>query len=236
MKLKVQNQCCQSQELDQSTLVTKLLEIERFRTPNNKSLEWIENLSCLWRDSAQPRTLQLESNPCRGVEGDYVAVSYSWAITPGLESASSGGFTITDPKGDHFRQSVIRNEVLERVVRYADLKKISRIWIDQECSPQDDHRKKHIAINSMDLVYHHSNHSVGLLAVILRTQDEVNRLQQLMLGRSITQDGDGTFPTLASPTDSHASIGAFDVLYRLYSDRWWTRALLGSLILVATVT
>jgi hypothetical protein len=88
------------------------------------------------------------------------------------------------------RKNVVRDEVLERVLRYANYTGICRLWIDKKCSPQENSVEKQTAMDSMDLVYSKSRHPVGLLAVILHHQSEVNYLQMLMMCGSVAQDND----------------------------------------------
>jgi hypothetical protein len=54
-------------------------------------------------------------------------------------------------------------------------------------------------------LYRTSRHVIGLLAVILKTQNEVNYLQSLMLGHEIARSGEDEYPRLAYATTSHIS-------------------------------
>lgn len=120
---------------------------------------------------------------------------------------------------------VVCDEVLTRVLRYAKHNGLRRFWIDRECSPlEDDLEEKQITMDSMDLLYRESRHPIGLLAVILQTQLEVNCLQTLMMGHATVRDHEGEYPRLTYPTTSRVSLGIFDVLTHLHKDHWWTRA------------
>jgi hypothetical protein len=55
-----------------------------------------------------------------------------------------------------------------------------------ECSPQDNSVEKQTPMDYMDLVYSQSRHPVGLLAVVFDDQSEVNHLQTLIMGGSVT--------------------------------------------------
>jgi hypothetical protein len=79
-------------------------------------------------------------------------------------------------------------------------------------------------MDSMDLLYRERRHPIGLLAVILETQLEVNYLQTLMMGRATARNSEDDYPRLMYPTTSRVSLGIFDVLAHLHTDRWWTRA------------
>lgn len=79
-------------------------------------------------------------------------------------------------------------------------------------------------MDSMNLLYRRSKHPVGLLAVVLETQSEVDYLQTPIMGHSIVRDNKEEYPRLACSATSLASFGVFDVLVHLHTDRWWTRA------------
>ncbi len=78
-------------------------------------------------------------------------------------------------------------------------------------------------MDSMDLVYRNSRYPVGLLAVALESQDEADKLEELLMGRFVKLDQEG-YPRLARPARSRNSLSLFKVLQRLHADRWWTRA------------
>jgi hypothetical protein len=62
----------------------------------------------------------------------------------------------------------------------------------------------------MDALYRKSRHTIGLLAVILDTQDEVNLLQTLMMGDTVIRDCQDDYPRLACPAEPCAT-EVFDV-------------------------
>jgi hypothetical protein len=76
----------------------------------------------------------------------------------------------------------------------------------------------------MELLNRTSRHAIGLLAVTLETQSEVNYLQTLMMGHAISRGSEDEYPRLAHSTTSHVSSGIFEVLVHMHTDRWWTRA------------
>jgi hypothetical protein len=65
-------------------------------------------------------------------------------------------------------------------------------------------------MDSMDVLYRRSKHSIGLLAVTLEIQDEVNFLQTLMIGDTVVRDCKDDCPRLACPAGSCASLGVFE--------------------------
>lgn len=66
----------------------------------------------------------------------YVAVSYSWEASP-YEDEAAGRYTIVNLRTGRSRPSVVRDEVLSRVLAYAVYKKLLKFWIDRECIEQD---------------------------------------------------------------------------------------------------
>jgi hypothetical protein len=207
------------------TLISTILDIARLHTPNNKSKSWFKNLSCLRMNAASPNTLQIvKGTPYGNNDADYIAVSYSWTPAPRLECDRNGKYIVTGAHGNPVRKSVVRDEVLERVLRYANHIGKCRIWIDKECSPQEDLVEKQTAMDSMDLVYSKSRHPVGLLAVAFDDQSEVDYLQTLMMGGSVVRNDENEYPKLVYSAESCTSLGIFNVLVHLYQDRWWTRA------------
>lgn len=155
--------------------------------------------------------------------GDIIAVSYSSEHTPGLECGRNGRYTLIGPSGRYIRRSKVRDDILYRILRYASHQNVCRFWIDKECSPEKDSSEKQATMDSMDILYRRSRHPVGLLAVILETQDEVNFLQMLMEGHTVIRDCEDEYPRLACPAKPCA-MGIFNVLVHLHADRWWTRA------------
>jgi hypothetical protein len=83
-------------------------------------------------------------------------------------------------------------------------------WIDKECSPEEDSDEEQTTMDSMDLLYRRSKHSIGLLAVIPETQDEVNYLQTLMIGDMVVRYCKDDYPRLACPAGPCASLGVFE--------------------------
>jgi hypothetical protein len=215
----------EAEENSHISLVDKILQIGHHRRPNDKSRIWFKNLTCLWTDTNHSKTLQIKQGIPSGYDGGgFIAVSYSSEHTPGLECDCNGRYTITGPSEEYVRRSKVRDVVLRRILRYAKHKNVCRFWIDKECSPEEESSEKQTTMDSMDLLYRTSRHPIGLLAVILETQSEVNYLQSLMLGHAIVRGSKDEHPRLRFSTTSHESLGIFDILVHLHTDRWWTRA------------
>jgi hypothetical protein len=177
-------------------------------------------------DAKDPKLLQtIQGTPYGCREEDFIAVSYTSKHTAELECDRNRGYTVIGTGGRSRRKSIVRDEILARVLRYARHNGLQRFWIDRVCSPlEDDSEEKQVTMDSMDHLYRVSRHPIGLLAVILKTQPEVNHLQTLMMGHATVRDNEDEYPSLAYSTTSRVSLGIFDVLVHLHTDRWWTRA------------
>jgi hypothetical protein len=206
------------------SLVDEILEIASRQISNNKFKIWFENLTCLWTNTNHPKVLQIKRGLPHGYEdNNFIAVSYSSEHTPGLECSRHGSYTITSGSGTYIRRSKVRDDILYRILRYASHKNVCRFWIDKECSPEKDSSEKQATMDSMDILYRRSRHPVGLLAVILETQDEVHFLQTLIKGHTVIRNCKDDYPRLACAEESCA-MAVFNVLVHLHKDRWWTRA------------
>jgi hypothetical protein len=160
-----------AEENSHISLVDKILYIGHHQSPNNKSRIWFENLTCLWTDTNRSKTLQIRQGIPHGCDaGRFIAVSYSFEHTPGLECDRNGRYIIIGPSGGYVRRSKVRDVIFRRILRYAKHKNMCRFWIDKECSRTEKSSEKQTTMGSMDLLYRMSRHVIGLLAVILETQ------------------------------------------------------------------
>lgn len=216
--------CCGPEELEQSSVVSKLLEIARSQSPNDKSSSFIRTLTCLRVNQDGNYSLRLETQDAtRKIDRDYVAVSYCWEPSIGLDRTESGKYRVKDTEGRYLRRTKVRDELLIRVIRYARCNKVTRIWIDQECILQEDEEAKRIAMDCMDSVYRCSNWPIGLLSVVLESQQEIDVLQNLLRRAFVQRGYDYHFPRLSDDgVDNVEAIMA--ILESLYEDRWWDRA------------
>ncbi|KAM3413579.1 hypothetical protein BST61_g11448 [Cercospora zeina] len=193
-------------EHENSTLAARLLEIQEYQTVNDKSASWVDNLLCLSLKSRRNRVLQLHERPrgpahCRR----YIAVSYPWGPAPGLECGRNGGYSIERRLEGSSGRNQVRDEVIHRVIK-------------------TDGEKLQTAMDSMDLVYRYSEFSVGLIAVILKSQNEVDTLQHLLHGKYTVQRGQSHFPQLSRTGQRGNHLKVYRLLQRLYKDQWWGRA------------
>jgi len=68
------------------------------------------------------------------------------------------------------------------------------------------------------------SYPLGLLTIILETQDEIDNLRGLMEGSFIRQFHDNENSRLNYSGRGHKSYAVFNPLERLQQDRWWSRA------------
>jgi hypothetical protein len=208
-----------------ASLVDELLRIAKYRKINEKSLQWFKNLLCieiLYESSVQLRLVRI--SPSLTGLSPYIAVSYPWSGTPGLESESKGAYRLIGADVTVPRRNEVRDEILARIINYACHKGVKHFWIDGECIPQHQCPEKDRALNSMDLVYSRSKYPLGLLAVILGNQEEVDTLQDLMEGAFIKSRHNLEYPELSDASKSDSKSPVFQLLRRLCRDRWWSRA------------
>jgi hypothetical protein len=215
----------EAEENSHYSLVDKILQIEHHRSPSDRSRIWFKNLTCLWTDTNHSKTLQIKQGIPYGCDdGSFIAVSYSSEHTPRLECDRNGIYIIIESSGGYVRRSKVRDVILRRILRYAKHKNVCRVWIDKECSPEEESSEKQTTMDSMNLLYRTSRHPIGLLAVILKTQSEVNYLQSLMMGHAIVRGSEDEHPRLANHQFAKKcatmlkTFGRYDIQYRFQHD------------------
>ena len=206
------------------SIVSKILEIQRKCIENKKSIVWAKNLECLSIIDDKRKILGIGRKPNTGPEDNkYIAVSHAWAYSLIPENSSPGLYRIRSRPGGPTRPCKTRDEVLDRVISYAKHHNITRFWIDIECLDQKDKQKHQTAMDSMDLVYSYSAYPLGLIGTILRSQDEVNLLQDLLSGAFIGKRDPDDRPKLKSSVSENIAIEVLRLLERISSDHWWHR-------------
>lgn len=153
----------------------------------------------------------------------YIAVSHAWAYSLIPQNATPGLYRINSSCAGTSRRCKIRDEVLDRVIQYAKHHDVTLLWIDIECLDQTDKQKHQMAMDSMDLVYSYSSYPLGLLGTVLRTQNEVNLLQDLISGAFTCSNNSNDPPMLESSVSEGVAMEVFELLERLSSDHWWHR-------------
>jgi hypothetical protein len=215
--------------------VQQLLEIEKYASTVEKSFEWAANLKCLYTVDKGRKRRRVEDG--QYVEKDsqrvlqrkvmpkhhdaYVAVSYCW--DPSMyEDPVNGGYNISTADGRWLTNSV-RDIVLDRVVAYARYQEVQAIWIDQQCTNQNDPEEQELAIQSMDLVYRNSRYPLGVLMVPILTQGRLDLLANLLRGHFVEPYDDINCPSLKRTVAPEKVNEVLDLLCHITSDPWWTR-------------
>ncbi|OAP61265.1 hypothetical protein AYL99_03466 [Fonsecaea erecta] len=216
-------------------ICSALLEIQKYITLEAKSLKWFRSLECLYMKSDSPRDPAPSSSQLLGRTcidpfecGDYVAVSYVCNPQPG-EDAGTGGYRVESRRTRRVSPlSRVRDVVWDRVSNFAAYIDCPNFWIDQECINQDDENEKEIAIQSMHLVYRHSDNPVALLTTRISDPEELDLLAELLRGSFVDDDDnddEDTRPDLRLNPDMLESAGdVLGLLDSITSDRWWNRA------------
>lgn len=144
----------------------------------------------------------------------YVAVSYCWASTASSDYVAfpeEGSFVIKGLDG-RSRSSFCPESLFERVTQFAAWKKVSYIWIDQECIIQDNVEDQTVGINAMDLVYEHAAYSLAVLEALVPEQRHLDALELLL-------DGD-----TAELEVERSMMSLCEALQIIMADPWFERA------------
>lgn len=206
-------------ELDEQTIVPQMLEVQaqKLARPNEKSLEWFNSLECL---SVEPRfknTLRLGrlQSP-----REYIAVSYSCKPMETFEGTPTHKFWVEpiDNSEEHpTKQSATRDLVITRVIEFTKAFECDYFWIAEDCIQEKDREE---AINSMDLVYQSSVCTLGLLSIILQTEQDITQLRDLLMGELTSYDH--VHPPVVR-CSKQAGDYILGLLWRFRNDRWWKR-------------
>ncbi|KNG48797.1 sterol-binding-like protein [Stemphylium lycopersici] len=160
-------------------------------------------------------------------EDKYIAVSWRW-----LQPNPGSSFDIEQPPAFHYQikrpderplESEFPDHYMDRVVRFAQSKRITKLWIDKECiyqRPGDGRRDKDLGLQIMDVVYGDSAHSVGLLQVELLEQQEIDILSDL-LRRSVFVDPEDMIKSQLQPKVNVLLVQM--LILRILSDPRWSR-------------
>ncbi|EON65863.1 hypothetical protein W97_05105 [Coniosporium apollinis CBS 100218] len=218
-------------------IYSMLLYIQRYKTLHEKSLEWVQELECLYMKKPTRKRRRAEDdrpagpakrllgrryiNPLNHSERNYVAVSYTWNPAQGEEHAT-GGYCVETRQERQPVLTKVRDVVLKRVTKYVKYRNCENFWIDKECVDQDDPGEQELAIQSMDLVYSLSRYPVALLSVRVESVENFSLLLELLRGAFVRDENDAPFLKRGSEINRKAE-KALKLLDRITSDRWWTR-------------
>ncbi len=219
------------------SLVTRLLEIQKWTTPQSKLLRFVTNLECFELEHGGLRPgFFLQRHPINiFANQQYVALSYTWDPSE-YEDAKSGQYQFQARGEQGYVVSNVRNCVLDRTLNYMTTHGVNLLWIDAHSIVQEtacennaaddcghtECREKQGAIEVMDLVYKWSNHPVALLGRPIELAQELDLLARLLQGR-FTVSSSGT-PQLSRNVSQEEAENLLGLLVAITQDRWWTRA------------
>ncbi|KAH7035104.1 heterokaryon incompatibility protein-domain-containing protein [Microdochium trichocladiopsis] len=149
-------------------------------------------------------------DPLTGTDAsrNYVAVSYTWEPSTD-ESPAIGRYLIeTRDRQPRVRNSEVRDNVWDRVLRFAKYVGCPNIWVDRECIDQENDAEKQAAMQNMHLVYSLSRNPVALLTCTITTEQQLVLLADLLNGNVQEQKRAATL----------------DLLQHITSSSWWNRA------------
>ncbi|KAG5757525.1 hypothetical protein H9Q72_014334 [Fusarium xylarioides] len=142
-------------------ITSQLVNIQSANVPQQKSLQFLENLKCLYfkehdhSKSSTPPTLRLAKINAF-TQKKYVALSYTWMASPEEVDIPDGGFLVEDIKYGHIEASSVRDTVFSRMKRYMDYVNCNYLWIDKHCIIQEEGEEKEIgrALDALQLLHY----------------------------------------------------------------------------------
>lgn len=222
-------------------LISRLLDIQGHATLGRKSIQWATKLRCLcWahpgrksyriagdrQDIRSTKTLQRNRIFILQLRESYVAVSCPWRL-PENESSAQGGYTILSAGVGEDTPSNVQDVVLDRVINFAAWHRVYSFWIDRDCIDQTDspqNTEKEMAIQSMDLVYGHSQYPLGLLFLRLDSKEQLGLLLGILVREFIMVSCDHQYPMLKQEVSQGTASKVLELLRLITSDLWWDRA------------
>ncbi|KAM0697410.1 hypothetical protein Q7P36_002263 [Cladosporium allicinum] len=207
--------CCLPGELRGKSLVDAILEIQmKYAYEDDRpdtSDRWFRRLKCLSVYPGKEKALKRSArNPEKFSQRNYVAVSYSFESAYESLNKHTLDFEIHDLEDKSIQKVKTRDIVLERVLKYAksDAVRCQYFWIDQECFDQNNPEEHQAAMDSMDLVYKHSDFPVALLEITFGP-------------REVYLMGILVFCDCVWPSKDDSMVA---MLRHVQTDRWWQRA------------
>lgn len=222
----------------EKSLIEQILEIrERHVKDKESSSTWITQMKvlALRRGSGSTATPIRSSHQNEWLEltdftdpEKYLALSYVWTPSS-YEDDGQCSWQVWSRKSGA-RDAEVRDAVLDRVVRYMKQYSVDYLWVDRECIDQKDQDEKMQAMQAMDKVYSMSKWPLAVLFVPVRTHRELKLLTDLLQGsftRQVSKRKQGQWDgelTLEPSLKEDGQYEVLDLLHRLTSDPWWSRA------------
>lgn len=223
-----------------SDIIPQILKSQRsFMETKQKSRTWMTPLKVLALrgtmselKEASPANAAAGSDSGQYFEHDYIsttrylALSYVWKNSA-HEGKVQHSWQVRGRGCDEGSTCRVRDSVLDRVVRYMQSRGVYHLWVDKECIDSENTRERQQALQCMDLVYCASEEPLAVLSVPIRTRIELAMLQSLLNDQLVAMvDDRGTLMSLQIK-DHHEEEQIYrvlDLLHRMTSDDWWSRA------------
>ncbi|SCV31966.1 uncharacterized protein FFFS_03065 [Fusarium fujikuroi] len=209
-------------------LATQLVRIQAMNLPQQKSLDFLKKLNCLYfkdasrfgtgRNSMKPK---LDLVTIDAFRHNYVALSYTWQPSPEEINVSDGGYLVQDIQSGQREPSSVRNRVFSRIKRYMDYRQCKFLWIDKHCIIQEEGKEKEIGMQAMDRVYSLSKYPAALLSRNINTLEQLQLLTDILSGGFVTRRGGKYLPS--SPSYRRSARDAFQLLHYITSDTWFSK-------------
>ncbi|KAF5983438.1 transcriptional regulatory protein moc3 [Fusarium bulbicola] len=209
-------------------ITTQLVQIQATNVPQQKSLDFLKRLNCLYfTDAPAFDTGQRSTKPSlylaniNAFRENYVALSYTWQPSPEEVDISDGGYLVQDIQSGQAKPSSVRDRVFSRMKRYMDHVKCEYLWIDKHCILQEEGEEKEIGMQAMDRVYSLSKHPAALLSRNIKTSGELQLLTDILSGCFVKRWGDKYLPS--SRAYRNRALDALELLHYITSDTWFSR-------------
>ncbi|KAF5723465.1 hypothetical protein FMUND_1789 [Fusarium mundagurra] len=209
-----------------SNITTQLVRIQSANVPQQKSLQFLENLKCLYFKDQDHSESSIK--PVLGLstfnafaQRKYVALSYTWQPSPEEVNVSDGGYLVQDIQSGQKKPSSVRNKVFSRIKRYMDYEGCDYLWIDKHCIIQEEGKEKEIGMQAMDRVYSLSAYPAALLSRNINTSEDLQLLTDILSGRFVTRRRGKYLPSSRAYRKSVRD--AFELLHYITSDTWFSR-------------
>ncbi|KAE8330312.1 hypothetical protein BDV39DRAFT_213079 [Aspergillus sergii] len=198
-----------------SSIISTLLDLQEHGKYDDRTYDWIENLEVIylnasggsckrrWDDevvasNCGKRLLWRRRVNAYDPSQTYIAVSYTWK-PPSNQPSSHDAYLVQSREGSYADANRVRDQVLDRVIAYANYRKamgtsIRGVWIDQECIDQENEAEKQRASVRIE-----SEDQLEDLVYILRRKDPLKNEKKGLIR------------------------GALSLLDYITSDPWWER-------------
>lgn len=212
-------------------ITTQLVDIQSHQVAQQKSLDFIKNLQCLYfTNSSRQRptnegpagttgpALKLQAINAFKKSG-YVALSYTWRRPPEEIDVPDGGYMVQKIGLRELEPSSVRDTVFTRMKKYMDYVSVRYLWIDQHCIQQQEGEAKEVGMQAMDRVYSLSDYPATLLARSIETPNQLQLLIEILSGEFVVRWEERYWLS----STSQRALQALQLLNHITSDVWFSR-------------